>query len=675
MQAQAYTVAVVGIAMLSGMITLVAWRLWSSRRASRIDQGKATAILAAAVDGIITIDEHGLIETFNPAAERLFGYRAAEVLGRNVRTLMPEPYQSKHDRYLKTYLTTGRAGIIGIGREVRGLRKDGSTFPMELAVGESRSGGRPLFAGIVRDICERKKSEEELRDSETKTRAILETAVDGIITIDQQGTMLSANPATERIFGYRVDEMVGHKVNMLMLEPYRSAHDGYLERYSTTGERRIIGIGREVQGQRKDGSIFPMELSVGEALIGGARIFTGIVRDITKRKRTEEDLRAAKGEAERARLAQSKFLAGVSHDLRQPVQALTLFTSALAAKITGAPASALIQDMRGSVEALDMLLDALLDISSLDAGIVGPHETTFSLATIIDRLVAEFAPQASQKEIELRLVPSSAVVRTDPTLLYRILQNFLSNAVRYTSQGGILVGCRRRGRKLRIQVVDSGIGIPELLHEDIFKEFFQIGNPERDRTQDLGLGLAIVQRLSRLLRSPVTVRSQEGRGAAFGVDVTLVGFNKTTNIFPLWPTRLEQPVAGKGLVFVIDDEPSVLKGLRLVIEDWGYTVLTARTELEAISVLNGRKQAPDIVIADYRLRGICNGAQVVVHIRQTFGRPVPCIVITGDTAPERIREANDYGFTLIHKPVEPAELHAAIVEALSRQATGDVSAG
>src|SRR5512132_2440701 len=145
MQAQAYTVAVVGIAMLSGMITLVAWRLWSSRRASRIDQGKATAILAAAVDGIITIDEHGLIETFNPAAERLFGYRAAEVLGRNVRTLMPEPYQSKHDRYLKTYLTTGRAGIIGIGREVRGLRKDGSTFPMELAVAESRSGGRPLF--------------------------------------------------------------------------------------------------------------------------------------------------------------------------------------------------------------------------------------------------------------------------------------------------------------------------------------------------------------------------------------------------------------------------------------------------------------------------------------------------------------------------------------------------
>jgi PAS domain S-box-containing protein len=673
LQAYAVPVAVVAFTALSGMIALLALRLRSSRRTSTIDHCKTTAILAAAVDGIITIDEHGLIETFNPAAERLFGYRAAEVFGRNVRMLMPEPYRSEHDRYLNNYLTTGRARIIGIGREVVGLRKDGSTFAMELAVGESRSGGRRLFAGIVRDISDRKASEQRLRDSETKTRAILETAVDGIITIDQQGRILTANPATERLFGYRVDEMTGNKVNMLMPDPYRSSHDQYLERYLRTGERRIIGIGREVQGQRKDGSIFPMELSVGEALVGDTRIFTGIVRDITDRKRTEEDLRAAKDAAERARLAQSKFLAAVSHDLRQPVQALTLFTSALAGKITGTPAAALLEDMRGSVEALDMLLDALLDVSSLDAGIVVPHETTFSLATLMERLVAEFAPQTSQKEIGLRMVPSSAVVRTDPTLLYRILQNFLSNALRYTSQGRILLGCRRRGRKLRIDVVDSGIGIPENLQQEIFKEFFQIANPERDRTQGLGLGLAIVQRLSRLLRCPVTVRSHEGRGATFGVEVTLVGFNKATNIVPLRRSAPEQFATGKGLVFVIDDEPSVLKGLRLVIEDWGYTVLTARTELEAISILNGRNQAPDIIIADYRLRGICNGAQVVTHIRQTFGEQVPCILITGDTAPERIREANEHGFTLLHKPVEPAELRAAIVKDLG-QATS-ASAG
>lgn len=292
MEGQAYIIAAVGIALLGGLGVLLTASLWSSRRALKAAHGKTTAILAATVDGIITIDEHGLIEGFNPAAERLFGYASAEVIGQNVRMLMPEPYRLEHDRYLDHYLTTGQARIIGIGREVKGLRKDGSTFAMDLAVGESRSGGRRQFAGIVRDISERKKSEQELRDSESKTRAILETAVDGIITIDPQGTILTANPATERMFGYRADEMVGHKINMLMPDPYRGAHDGYLDRYITTGERRIIGIGREVRGQRKDGSIFPMELSVGEAVVDRTRIFTGIVRDVTKRKQVEQDLRA-----------------------------------------------------------------------------------------------------------------------------------------------------------------------------------------------------------------------------------------------------------------------------------------------------------------------------------------------------------------------------------------------
>jgi PAS domain S-box len=659
-----------GIVAAGLFAALLAMSLLSRRRALRRADGRTTAILAAAVDGVITIDENGKIERFNPAAERLFGYDASEVVGRNVRMLMPEPYRSQHGRYLANYRNTGEARIIGIGREVEGLRKDGSTFAMDLAVGESRSGGRRLFAGIVRDITARKQREQELRDSETKTRAILNTAADGIITIDSLGVVLTANPASERIFGYPAGEMVGRNVNMLMPEPYHSQHDGYLKRYMTTGERRIIGLGREVEGRRRDGSTFPLELSVGEAQTGGSRIFTGIVRDISERKKIEGELRAAKEDAEQTRVAQSKFLAVVSHDLRQPVQALTLFTSALASKIAGAPASALVEDIRGSVDALHMLLDALLDVSSLDAGIIVPHETAFSLSTLFDRLVAEFEPQARQKDVGLSAVRSSAVIRTDPTLLYRILHNFLSNAVRYTGQGRILLGCRRQGRKLRIEVIDTGVGIPAGLQQDIYREFFQINNPERDRTQGLGLGLAIVQRLSRLLHCPVTLRSQEGRGAAFGVEVPLISFNKTANVIPLRRTKAVLPTSGEGIVFIIDDESSVLKGLRLVIEGWGYTVLTARTELEAVNLMNGCKQAPDIIIADYRLRGICNGAEVVAHIRQTFGEQIPCILITGDTAPERIREAAKYGFTLLHKPVDPSELLPAIIEGMEQSTTG-----
>jgi PAS domain S-box-containing protein len=660
-----------GTLMLGGLGSLLAARLWHLRRLWRFDRGRTAAILGAAVDGIITIDERGRIESFNPAAERLFGYREAEVVGRNVGILMPEPEACRHDGYLARYMASHRPQIIGIGREVTGRRKDGSTFPMELSVGESRNGDRALFAGIVRDISERKQAEQALRDSEAKTRAILETAVDGILTIDERATILTVNPAAERLFGYPAAEMIGRNVSMLMPEPYRSAHDGYLRHHLDTGERRIIGIGREVTGQRKNGTTFPMELSVGAAVLGQTRIFTGIVRDITLRKQAEEELRTAKDQAERASLSQSRFLAAASHDLRQPVQALTLFASALEAKISGAPAAALLGDMRGSLEALTMLLDALLDVSRLDAGIVAPHETAFSLATVIDRLAAEFTPQAGDKELRLRVVPSSAVVRTDPTLLYRILQNFLSNALRYTSQGGIVLGCRRRGRKLRIEVADTGIGIPAHLHQEIFKEFFQAGNIERDRTKGLGLGLAIVQRLSRLLHCPVSLRSVPGRGSVFAVEVTLVGYNKTANVVPLRPAPIERSAgSGRGLIFVIDDEATVLKALRLAIEDWGYTVLTARTELEAITQLTRRPQAPELVIADYRLRGICNGVQVVTQVREMFARRIPGILITGDTAPERIREAADSGLVLLHKPIQPAELHAAIRDALARPGLG-----
>jgi CheY-like chemotaxis protein/nitrogen-specific signal transduction histidine kinase len=415
-----------------------------------------------------------------------------------------------------------------------------------------------------------------------------------------------------------------------------------------------------------------MELSVGKSPSPSQRLFAGVVRDITARKQVEEELRAAKDQAERAILAQSKFLAAASHDLRQPVQALTLFASALASKITGAPASALLDDMRGSLEALNMLLDSLLDVSRLDAGTIIPHDTTFSVATVLERLTTEFAPQAGDKQVLLRSVASSALVRTDPTLLYRVIQNFLSNAIRYTSQGRVLIGCRRFGRKLRIEVLDSGVGIPDHLLQDIFKEFFQVGNQERDRTKGLGLGLAIVQRLGTLLRCRITVRSKEGHGSAFGIEVPLVGFNKTTNVVMVRPEPAKPSLAGKGLVFVIDDEPTVLKGLRLVIDGWGYTVLTARTELEAIQLLTSRQQAPDLIIADYRLRGICTGAQVITHIRQVFSRQIPGILITGDTAPERIREASDHGLTLLHKPVAPPELLNAIIAKLTGPAPEQV---
>lgn len=771
---------------LATALVTVLLPLREARRASRRTEDKTRAILDAAVDGVVTIDENGLIETFNKAAERIFGYSANEVVGRNVRVLMPEPYHSDHDGYLAAYKATGRAKIIGIGREVTGLRKDGSTFPMDLAVGESRSSGQRHFAGICRDITSRKLAEQQLRDSEARTRAILETAVDGIVTIDTHGTILTVNRATERLFGYRADEIVGRNVKMLMPESYRPAHEDYLERYQRTGQRRIIGTGREVEGKRKDGTTFPMELSVGEAVAGGSLIFAGIVRDISERKRTEEQLRqseerfrlivdnvrdyaiawldlngyivswnegagrlygwtaeevvgksaemlypaeeraeaakclqevrengryegegvrirkdgsrfwahavitplwdekanlrgfvrvskditdrrqaeialrTAKEEAERANVAKSNFLAAASHDLRQPVQALVFFTTALEAKIQNGDAAPLLGELKDSLNAMHGLLNALLDVSRLDAGVVTPEIVNVPLSAVLTRLTADFSPLAAQRHIELTMVTCSAIVRTDPVLLGRIIQNFLSNAVKYTPGGRILVGCRRRGQAVRIEVWDTGVGIARDELSEIFQEFYQIGNTERDRSQGLGLGLAIVQRLSRLLDVPVTVRSKEGKGSVFALDVPLVGYDHSRNIAHLTTEKRQD----KPVVLVIDDEISVLRGLKLVIDAWGYDVLTATSEDEALELLAKRGQPPDIIVADYRLRAGRTGAEAIAHIRDLFNRAIPSVIITGDTAPERIREARAHGLDILHKPVQPSALKSVIVDAV-----------
>jgi PAS domain S-box-containing protein len=271
------------------------------------------------VDGIISIDERGIVTTFNPAAERIFGYTADDVIGQNVHVLMPEPYHGEHDGYIANYLRTGEAKIIGIGREVVGRRKDGTTFPMELAISVFRLGDRSNFTGIVRDITERKRAEEELRQAEERMWSVVNHVIDGIITIDEQGKVESFNPAAEKLFGYTRSEVIGQNVKLLMPEPYHGEHDGYISNYVRTGQAKIIGIGREVVGRRKDGSTFPMELAVSAFHIGPRRYFTGIVRDITERKRLEHELRQRVDDLAEADRQKNEFLAMLAHELRNPL--------------------------------------------------------------------------------------------------------------------------------------------------------------------------------------------------------------------------------------------------------------------------------------------------------------------------------------------------------------------
>ncbi|HSV28681.1 MAG TPA: ATP-binding protein, partial [Candidatus Omnitrophota bacterium] len=254
-------------------------------------------------------------------------------------------------------------------------------------------------------------------------------------------------------------------------------------------------------------------------------------------------------------------------------------------------------------------------------------------------------------------------VRSDPALLSRIVQNLMSNAVRYTRRGRILLGCRRQGRSLSIEVWDTGIGIPEDRRADIFDEFTQLGNPERDRSQGLGLGLAIVKRLAGLLGHRVAVRSVPGKGSVFSVALPLASQQSDRGRAKPLALNLGD---GSRLVVLIDDEPIVLKGLALVLQSWGYEVLAATSEAEAIEKLEALRRAPSLILADYRLREGHTGTEAVANIRTLFNSAIPSIIITGDTAPERLREAEASGLSILHKPIQPPTLREIVAETLAR---------
>lgn len=633
-------------------------------------QARTTAILDAAVDGIVTIDQSGRILGFNRAAERIFGYAAMDVMGRNVSILMPEPYRGQHDGYLRNYLATGEAKIIGIGRQVEGLRKDGTTFPMDLAVGESRLGGRRIFAGTVRDISERRAVEERLRASEERFKALVEGVRDyAIALIDPEGRIISWNPGGEQLYGFTAAEVMGTPISLFYPPDEQAGEAPRRTLDQAAREGRSEDEGWRV---RKDGSRFWAHV-VTTALTGSdgdLRGFARISRDMTAAKLNEDALRQARDEAvtareaaERANTAKTKFLAAASHDLRQPVQAIVFFASVLGHKIGAKhPAMPVLEDLQASVEGLNILLDSLLDVSKLDAGLVVPKTTAFSVGAILDRIAAEFQQTAAAKGLDLTVVPSSATVRSDPALLSRIVQNLMSNAVRYTARGRILAGCRRTANALRIEVWDTGPGIPPERSREIFEEFTQLGNPERDRSQGLGLGLAIVDRLARLLGHGVSLRSRPGMGSVFSVEVPLVASVRRRPIIPAKPTAAKQ--RQDRLVVLIDDERIVLRGLSMVLESWGYKVVAATSEAEAMDMLGRVAERPGLILADYRLREGQTGTQAVAHIRNLFNEAIPSIIITGDTAPERLREAEASGLSILHKPVQPPALKQIVTQAL-----------
>jgi signal transduction histidine kinase/CheY-like chemotaxis protein len=362
---------------------------------------------------------------------------------------------------------------------------------------------------------------------------------------------------------------------------------------------------------------------------------------------------------ENANKEKSHLIASASHDLRQPLHALNLFVARLRDEPEPAERSRLVARIDASVASMNELFESLLDMTKLDAGIVEPSTTKLPIQRLLDRIETTFAEAAHKKGLRLRVVESGAWVESDPILLERILLNLVSNAVRYTEKGGVVVGCRRRGGDtLRIDVCDTGSGIPEDQRRRIFGEFYQLARSDAVRREGLGLGLAIVDRLCRLLAHRVEVDSHPGRGSRFSVSAPVA--QARTEIEMLAPASpLADPARGKR-IFVIDDDALVLDGMRGILQGWGCEVETAVSGDAALSRLAEAGARPDLIISDSRLADGETGLDAIARLRAAAGAPIPAFIITGDTAPERLREASAGGFSLLHKPVSPMALRTTL---------------
>jgi PAS domain S-box-containing protein len=896
------------------------------------------AIVDHAIDGIITIDDHGTIESFNSAAERLFGYAAAEVLGQNVKLLMPEPDRSKHDGYMANYQRTGVPKIIGIGREVVGCRKDGSVFPMELGVNEMRLGGQRRFTGILRDITERKEAEAqfrlivgstsngmlvdqdgtivlvnapiehmfgyqrhelvgqplarliperfkpqylhfrraffqapttrtigaegeifglrndgtefpvelglspistptgiqllasvtditarvemeqalreseerfrlmveevsdyaillldqegkvaswnsgtrrlsqfeaaeiigryyacfylpedvaqgkpahalqqastqgrteeegwrvrkdgsrfwanviitalhdqtgrlkgfstitrdltlrkqaevELQKQEARLRAIVNHALDGIITVDEHGTIESFNSAAERLFGYAEAEVLGQNVTLVMPEPYHGAHDGDMAHDQRTGAAKILGTGREVLGRRKDGSVFPIELSVSEMQLGNQRRFTVFARDITERKTVEAELKdtaramenknrelaLAHNRALAATQAKSEFLASMSHEIRTPMNAIIGMADLLQETALTSEQQEYVRRFSRAATILTDLINDILDLTKIETGHLELESVPFNLADLVDKTAELMAVRANVKALELVAFVHPDVppyVMGDPTRLRQVLVNLVGNAIKFTERGEVIVRIdpsrdEAGSSRLRFSVSDTGIGIPADKIQTIFDSFTQVDSSTTRKYGGTGLGLSISKRIVELMGSHIKVTSTEGRGSTLSFVLHMAAV-------PGFAAAPERPALDlKGCrMLVVDDNDTNRMIIREFLARIGVILSEATdgpTALAALDEAQNRGEPFQLAILDFHMPGM-NGLELAQAIR---ARPafaaLPLVIHASDMRGDHIRRARALGIAnYVHKPISRARLLASLAEALSPATT------
>ena len=527
-------------------------------------------------------------------------------------------------------------------------------------VSPTGEGGVSIF---FRDISAHKAAQQALRERDSALRALADAMAPLAWIADASGATLWYS---RRWCDYTGMESTGGW-------DWQSVHDPAALPEVMKRWRDSVATGRPFEMvfplRGADGKFRPfLTRAVPERNARGEVIrWFGTNTEITEQKALEDELRLARAEAERSLLARSKFLAAASHDLRQPVQSLVLLLAVLKQNAEAPKVIRAAEMMGVALDGLTLLLNSILDMSRLDAGVVTPQLQSVDVADLLERLAQDYALQAQEQGLRLRTRPRPLHARSDPALLERALRNLIENALRYTRQGGILLAARKLGDRVRIDVFDTGIGISAEQAPRIFEEFYQVSNPGRDRAKGLGLGLCIVDRVAHLLGAETAVRSHEGRGSRFSLLLPMDGE-------PVAPKPSAEAIGvERGRILIIDDEESVRSGFELLLQGWGYETIAAASGEQALDLGAAGDWRFDAVLSDYRLGAGLNGAATVKHLQERSGRRYPTLIITGDTAPERIAEIYASGFHVLHKPVMARQLRLKLARLMQGKEFWDSS--
>src|SRR5579859_4695440 len=518
-----------------------------------------------------------------------------------------------------------------------------------------------LLVAVINALLRYRAMVIELTASESRMSALTATAVDGIISISAEGSVLHVNATAEKLFGWTAAEMIGNNVNMLMPEPYRSEHDGYLDHYLRTGEERIIGSAREVMARRKDGSTFPIRLAVGHARLPEGNMFVGYVTDITERRLLEQDLRDAKNRAEQAAAARTAFLANMSHEIRTPMNSILGFSEVLLNSKPNPEQAHALGIMRNSARSLLRLLNEILDSAKLDRGAMELFYLPFDLRALAEEVIAAQTTTADKKGLRLALDYEEDLPRRflgDELRIRQVLSNLLGNAVKFTETGSVQVKVAAESGKIHITLSDTGIGIAPDRLERIFDPFTQADASLARRYGGTGLGTTISKQIVELMKGRIWVESELGKGSHFHV------------LLPLMPTNLAISEGGEpgvsGLapslpalrILYADDVPQNLELVKMMLEPLGHRLTLVESGEAAVA--KAAEERFDLILLDVRIPGI-SGLEAAMRIRgeerRTGTAAVPIVALSASVLEEDRQQAFDSGMDgFAAKPIERAVL-------------------